>query len=139
MIAKAEAARRYRPGLIEQIHAWLMRIVAALSLVSGLMWWVRLSGYYPGPLWRFDLMPVEWQMPSVTLAVLYPFAALGLWLLASWGPVIWFVCAAVEATMYGWFPDIYGQNDLRILGHLAVILLYGLLRIAMRIQRRRRR
>ncbi len=34
-------------------------------------------------------MPVHWQVATVTLAVFFPFAAVGLWMLASWGPVIW--------------------------------------------------
>ena len=139
MIAQAEAARRYRPGLIEQVETWLLRIVAALSLVSGLMWWIRLSGYYPGSLWRFDLMPVEWQMPSVTLAVLYPFAALGLWLLASWGPVIWFACALIEATMYLGFPELYGFRPTIGLSHLGVILLYLAFRAVIYFQSRHSR
>ena len=133
------AAAAFKPGLTEGVMQWLVRVVAVLSLVSGLLWWVRLSGFYPGPLWRFDLMPVEWQVPAVTLAVLYPFAALGLWLLASWGPVIWFVCAAIEIAMYAWFPDIYGRRDMTVIGHLAVVLLYVVLRIATRIDRHRRR
>ena len=39
---------------------------------------MRLIGFYDGPLWRFDLMPVHWQIAAVTLSVFYPFAASGL-------------------------------------------------------------
>ena len=77
-----------------------------------------------GPLWRFDLMPVHWQVAAVTLAVFFPFAAIGLWMLASWGPVIWFICAVTETVMYFGFPDLFGHRLLIVSRHLAVALLY---------------
>ena len=55
-------------------------------------------------------MPVYWQVAAVTLAVFFPFAAIGLWMLASWGPVIWFICAVTETVMYFGFPNLYGHR-----------------------------
>ena len=68
-------------------------LIAAYCLLFGVLYWIRLIGYYAGPLWRFDLMPVHWRVAGVMLAAFFPFAAIGLWMLASWGPVIWFICA----------------------------------------------
>ncbi len=48
----------------------------------------------------------------MTLAVTYPVAALGLWLLVSWGPVIWVVAASAEIVMFGFYPAIFGQKPL---------------------------
>ena len=103
----------------------------------GVLYWIRLVGFYPGSLWRFDLMPVHWQLASVMLSVLFPFAAIGLWMLSSWGPVIWFICAAMEMTMYLGFPDLYGSRPSIGFSHLGVILLYLAFRVVIYLQSRR--
>jgi hypothetical protein len=93
------------PSVAELTFAWFHRVIALYCLLFGVLYWVRLIGYYDGALWRFDLMPVHWQVAAVTLAALFPFAAIGLWMLASWGPVIWFICAATE-TVVSRFPRV---------------------------------
>jgi hypothetical protein len=98
---------------------------------------VRLIGIYDGALWRFDLMPVHWQIAAVTLSVFYPFAASGLWMLASWGPVIWFICAATEIVMYAGFPDLFGARPAIVWSHACVALLYIAFRIVIFLQKRR--
>jgi len=112
------------PTMAEVSFAWFHRLIAAYCLLFGVLYWIRLVGYYPGQLWRFDLMPVHWQIASVTLAALFPFAAIGLWMLASWGPVVWFLCAALETAMYWWRPDLFGDRRMIVLSHLAVAALY---------------
>lgn len=119
------------PTLAETGYAWLMRIIAVYSLVFGILYWVRLVGFYPGSLWRFDLMPVPWQVASVTLATLFPFAAIGLWMLASWGVVVWVACACIEAVMYWGMADTFGERRVIVVSHLAVALLYVAFRMVM--------
>ena len=51
----------------------------------------------------------------------FPFAAIGLWMLASWGPVIWFICAATETVMYLGFPELFGQRSPIVASHVCVI------------------
>jgi hypothetical protein len=81
-------------------------------------------------------MPVHWQVAAVVLAVFFPFAAAGLWMLASWGPVIWFICAATETVMYAGFPELFGYRPLIIFSHVAVALFYVLLRLIIWRQKR---
>ncbi|HEY6631777.1 MAG TPA: DUF6163 family protein [Rhizobiaceae bacterium] len=126
-----------RPTLTEQAFVWFQRLIAGYCLLLGILYWVRLIGVYDGALWRFDLMPVHWQVAAVTLAAFYPFAAIGLWMLASWGPVIWVICAATETAMYFLFPDLYGHRLLVVSGHLAVVLLYTAFRVLIHWQSRR--
>jgi len=125
------------PTTAELACAWLLRVVAVYCLFFGILYWARLIGLYPGPLWRFDLMPVEWQVAAATLAVLFPFAAIGLWMLASWGPVIWFLCAAIESTMYAGFPALFGHRYAIVAAHLLVALAYIGLRLAIYFQSRK--
>ncbi|WP_028034591.1 DUF6163 family protein [Chelativorans sp. J32] len=126
-----------RPSPYESALELLQRTVALACLVEGIGYWVRLLGFFDGPAWRFDLMPYYWQVAAVPLAVLFPFAAVGLWMLASWGPVVWFICAAAEIVMYGFFPELYGQHYLVLVLHLAVALCYTALRILYHVERRR--
>ena len=126
-----------RPTLTETAFVWFQRLIAGYCLLFGILYWVRLIGVYDGPLWRFDLMPVYWQVAAVTLAVFYPFAAIGLWMLASWGPVIWAICAVTETVMYFVFPDLYGHRLFIVSSHLVVALLYAAFRVLIHWQRRR--
>jgi len=119
------------PTLTEVGYVWFQRVVAAYCLLFGFSYWVRLVGYYPGPLWRFDLMPVHWQVACVTLAALFPFAAIGLWMLASWGPVIWFLCAVIEGVMYWGMPDMFGDRRPIVFAHIAVAGLYICFRVVL--------
>lgn len=123
------------PTLAEHAFAWLNRIVAVFCLMSGLLYWVRLVGIYSGDLWRFDLMPVHWQVASVTLAALFPFAAIGLWMLASWGAVVWLICAVIEVFMYWWRVDLFGARPPIVIAHVVIAVLYLALVIVIRRQR----
>jgi hypothetical protein len=127
-----------RPTTLELIYHWFFRIIAVYSLLFGVLYWIRLVGIYNGADWRFDLMPVHWQVTSVTLAVLFPFAASGLWMLASWGPVIWFICAATELVMYLGFPELFGFRIGIVIAHLLVAALYCVFRVLFFMRRRAR-
>ena len=126
-----------RPTLAETGFVWFQRLIAGYCLLFGILYWIRLIGFYDGALWRFDLMPVHWQIPTVTLAVFFPFAAIGLWMLASWGPVIWAICAVTETVMYFVFPDLYGDRLLIVVSHLVVALLYTAFRVLIHWQHRK--
>lgn len=138
------------PDLIRPLHSAMPRVsssdafyeifirsVAALCAGLGLLYWVRLVGFYDGLTWRFDLMPVHWQIAAVCLAVLYPFAASGLWMLASWGPVVWFVCAVAETVMYAGFPKMFGSRDLVLVVHALTTVIYIGFRLHRAARRRR--
>ena len=127
-----------RPSAAEITFVWFQRVIAGYCLLFGVLYWVRLIGVYPGQLWRFDLMPLHWQVASTALAALFPFAAIGLWMLTSWGPVIWFICAATEAVMYAGFPDLYGYRLSIVVAHGCAALLYLAFRLVLWSQRRER-
>lgn len=126
-----------RPTVAAMAFTWFHRIVAAYCLLFGVLYWIRLIGLYEGALWRFDLMPAHWQAAAVTLSVLFPFAAIGLWMLASWGPVIWFICALAETVMYVGFPHYFGQRPMIVVSHLLAALLYAAFRLVLHFENRR--
>lgn len=133
-MASRQAAMR--PSTVQVLFVYFQRVIAAYCLLFGVLYWVRLIGLYPGQLWRFDLMPVHWQIAAVVLAVFFPFAAAGLWMLASWAPVIWFICAATEVVMYAGFPDLFGRRLSIVFSHMAVATLYLVFRFVIHVQKR---
>ena len=128
--------RAYEPSTAELTFAWFHRLIAVYCLLFGVLYWVRLIGVYDGPLWRFDLMPLHWQLAAATLAAFFPFAAIGLWMMASWGPVMWFICAATETVMYLGFPELFGQRWPIIVSHACVAVLYAAFRLVIYFQSR---
>jgi hypothetical protein len=128
-----------RLSLVEQAFGWFHRLVAGCCLMFGLHYWIRLVGIYEGTSWRFDLMPPHWQVAAVVLAVLYPFAASGLWMVATWGPVIWLVCAGAETVMYLGFPELFGSRHGLMATHAMTLALFVAFHLALFLEYRRRR
>ena len=114
-----------------------LRLVAVGCLWFALQYWAMLTGFGFGGKGRFDLLPPAWKAASTALAVLFPVAAVGLWLLVSWGPVVWLIAAATEIAMHEAYPSIFGVNRLVVLMHIAVAVAFVLFRVALFIARRR--
>ena len=126
----ADSAKGPRPSLTETLFALFLRLVAVASLWFALQYWAMLTGFSFDGRGRFDLLPPAWKAASTVLAVLFPVAAVGLWLLVSWGPVIWLLAAATEIAMHEVYPSIFGINRLLVVTHLAVAAVFVLFRIA---------
>ncbi|RLQ89357.1 hypothetical protein D8780_02875 [Notoacmeibacter ruber] len=126
-------------SLSQNGYVVFLRLLALLGMAWGIGYWLRLIGWHTGPDWRFDTMTVAWRVAACTLAVLYPFAASGLWMLASWGTVLWFCAAGIELTMYLVFPGEFGARPLIVTLHLLVILLYAAWRFQMMHEARKHR
>ena len=125
------------PSTAEIAFVWLQRGIALYCLVFGVLYWVKLLGFHTGALWRFDLMPLHWQVASVCLAVFFPFAAIGLWTTASWGVVVWLICAAAETAMYLFYPQYFGRRLPIVGSHLLAFAAYAAMWGWLFVQRRR--
>lgn len=132
-----ELRQQIRPTGVETAFVWFIRLLALYSLALGVYYWVRLIGLHTGLLWRFDLMPWPWQTAVVALAVLMPVAATGLWLRAEWGPVIWFVGAAIEISIYWIFARMFEDRPFMVIFNVACMAMYLALRIALIVQKKR--
>ncbi|MEK1887220.1 MAG: DUF6163 family protein [Phyllobacterium sp.] len=127
----------FDPTIAQLGFVWFLRLVAIYCLVAGVGYWAQISGYYEGMLWRFDLMPWQWKVASVSLAVLYPVASTGLWMMVSWGPVIWFVAALGETLMFTTFSRYFFYKPQVAVIHGSVALVYIAFRILLFVQKRR--
>jgi hypothetical protein len=74
---------------------WYMRTLAWVWLAKGLFNWSLVLGAMPGYA-DFTALPRALQGSVVFFAAVDPLAAVGLWLAAPWGGVVWLLCAAIE-------------------------------------------
>ena len=123
--------------LTDTLYVLFLRMMAIICLWFALQYWAMLTGFSLDGRGRFDLLPPAWKAASTALAVLFPVSAVGLWLLVSWGPVIWLIAAATEIAMHEVYPSIFGINRLLVIMHVAVAVMFLLFRAALFIQRRR--
>ncbi|EJF88860.1 DUF6163 family protein [Bartonella tamiae] len=103
-----------------------LRFLALICLIFGCMYWTRLIGLFPGELWRIDTMPMQWQTLCGALAVIYPVAAIGLWLRSPWGVILWIFAAFCESLVFTvyqssfiYMPSIAFLQGILFLGFLA--------------------
>jgi len=97
-----------------------LRLMAVLSMAKGLYHWAIVCGI-GGPPDGFEYQPVPWQTATVFFAVIDLVAAVGLWLAAAWGAVVWLTAGVSMAAVEVFFPQVYGGR-LIVVGAEAVLL-----------------
>ena len=85
-----------------------LRVMAALSMLKGLFHWSRVLGFGNGPNELFEYHSIAWQAATVFFAVIDLVAAVGLWLAAAWGAVIWLMSVASMLAVEIFFPQVFG-------------------------------
>ena len=96
-----------------------LRVMACLSLFKGLYHWSVVCGVLQ-PQGPFESHTVPWQATTVFFAVIDLVAAVGLWLVAAWGAVVWLTAAVSMAAVEVFFPQVYG-------GRIPVVVIEGAL------------
>ena len=128
-IYKTDPARNMAPVHAEEpaVHESLwtgrlvlfLRVMAGLSMLKGLYHWAVVCGI-AGPEGGFEAQPLAWQTGTVFFAVIDLVAAVGLWLAAAWGAVVWLTAAVSMAAVEVVFPQVYG-------GRMFVVAVEGVL------------
>jgi hypothetical protein len=86
-----------------------LRVMAALSMLKGLYHWSRVCGIGVGDD-LFEYHSVAWQTGTVFFAVIDLVAAIGLWLAAPWGAVIWLMSVASMLAVNFFVPQVFGAS-----------------------------
>ena len=115
----AEAAEEAKQGRWTSRLVLFLRLMAALSMVKGLYHWALVCGLI-GVEGGFEAQPLPWQTATVFFAVIDLVAAVGLWLAAAWGAVVWLTAAVSMAAVEVIFPQVYG-------GRITVVVFEALL------------
>ncbi|HEX3183105.1 MAG TPA: DUF6163 family protein [Beijerinckiaceae bacterium] len=101
-----------------------MRIVAVLWVYQGLVQWhVILSAEQS----IFDVLPVQTSVAVVFFAVLDLLAAVGMWLAAPWGGVLWLFTAVAQAFVTVLLPDFFAGGRIVIALDCVLLVLYFIL------------
>ena len=99
-----------------------LRVMACAALIKGLYHWAVVCGIDgPSPA-AFDAYSTPYQAATVFFAVIDLVAAVGLWLAAPWGAVVWLTSVISMAAVEALFPQIYGGR-MWVIGVEAVLLL----------------
>jgi len=104
-----------------------LRMMAVLSLIKGLYHWSVVCGIGAGEN-SFETLPLPLQTATVFFAVIDLVAAVGLWLAAAWGAVVWLTATVSMAAVEVLFPQVYGGRMLVV--SIAGALLFAYLFLA---------
>ena len=101
-----------------------LRVMAGVSMLKGLYHWARVCGIGGGPNEGFEFQSIAWQVSTVFFAVIDLVAAVGLWLAAAWGAVIWLTAVASMLAIDVFFPQVFGHEILVGLSEGTLLALY---------------
>jgi uncharacterized membrane protein (DUF2068 family) len=73
--------------------------------------------------------PLAWQSATAFFAVIDLVAAVGLWLAAAWGAVVWLTSTVSMAVVELFFPKVYGSNMVIVLTEMGLLAVYLLLAV----------
>ena len=128
-----------QPQVLEPVHAgedeargeiWatrlvlFLRVMAVVALVKGLYYWAIVCGVGAPSPQGFDSYAMPYQSATVFFAVIDLVAAVGLWLAAPWGAVVWLTSVISMAAVEALFPQIYGGRLWVIMVELALLGIY---------------
>src|SRR3954451_11332873 len=89
-----------------------LRIMAVVALAKGLYHWAIVCGIDGTSPAGFEAYSTPYQSATVFFAVIDLVAAVGLWLAAPWGAVVWLTSIISMAAVEALFPQIYGGSML---------------------------
>lgn len=106
-----------------------LRVMAVCSMIKGLYHWAEVCGFI-GEEGGFEAHTQAWQAATVFFSVIDLVAAVGLWLVAPWGAVVWLTSTVTMIMIQMFFDQIYGTDPVvvgiglsAILGYLVLSLL----------------
>jgi hypothetical protein len=101
-----------------------LRLMAGVALFEGLYYWAIVCGVGAPTPQGFDSYTVSYQSATVFFAVIDLVAAVGLWLAAPWGAVVWLTSVISLIAVEALFPQIYGGELWIILVALVMLAIY---------------
>ncbi len=117
------------------LHAYV-RLLAGFMLIAGLNYWSAILGARLIEGVPFEDVSTQIQSTVVFFAILDLVTAIGLWLLSSWGTVMWLFRSLAQVVMYSVFPMVFGRSPVEVVFYISAIALYlVLLYLAEREQR----
>ncbi|BAT60580.1 hypothetical protein GJW-30_1_03126 [Variibacter gotjawalensis] len=110
-----ESTAGVTPNVWAQWLIYYVRALAIISLIKGVFHWAQVCGIGDKTGYAFDAAPVAWKAATIFFAVIDLVAAIGLWLAAAWGGVVWLTAALSMTAVEVLFPDVFGGSFVVIL------------------------
>ena len=110
---------RWAPRLV-----LFLRVMASISLVKGLYHWAIVCGFYTPWDFPFEDAVTPVQSATVFFGVIDLVAAVGLWLAAPWGAVVWLTSVISMVAVEVLFPQIYGGRVWVVAVDVVLIFFY---------------
>jgi hypothetical protein len=129
MLEPVQAGKRSGRGSWTEYLVLFLRVMAGISLIKGLYHWAQVCGIGAPAGNGFEAHTIAWQTATVFFAVLDLVAAVGLWLAAAWGAVVWLTSVVSMAVVEVFFPQVYGGSIIIVLIEMALLAAYLFLAI----------
>jgi len=104
-----------------------LRAMAGLSMIKGLYHWAVVCGIDAPTPGGFADYATPYQSATAFFAVIDLVAAVGLWLAAPWGAVVWLTSVISMIAVEMLFPQIYGGRILMVIIEFALLGTYLML------------
>jgi hypothetical protein len=122
ILEPVEAAKASGRGTWTDHLVLFLRVMAGVSMIKGLYHWAQVCGI--GADGGFEAHTIAWQTSTVFFAVLDLVAAVGLWLAAAWGAVVWLTSVVSMAAVEVFFPQVYGGSIFIVLIEMTLLGAY---------------
>ena len=123
LIEPVQARKQSRGSWTEYLVLFL-RIMAVVSLAKGLYHWAQVCGIGAAPDDTFEMHTLPWQTATAFFAVIDLVAAVGLWLAAPWGAVVWLTSVVSMAVVEVFYPQVYGGSIFIVLAEASLLGVY---------------
>jgi hypothetical protein len=100
-----------------------LRVMAITSMFKGLYHWAAMCGII-GDEGGFEAHIQSWQAATVFFSVMDLVAAVGLWLVAPWGAVVWLTSTVTMIVVQVFFDQVYGTDIIIVAAGALAILAY---------------
>ncbi|GGK37931.1 DUF6163 family protein [Salinarimonas ramus] len=110
----------------QTVLTWFMRLMALLWIAKGLSFWAVIvgAGDVAPP---FQDRSLGFQATVVYFAVIDPIAAVGLWLTATWGGVLWLLAVMSHLILALFFPGVVPVSLTLAVAYCALMVTYLLI------------
>ena len=112
-------------GWTERLVVFL-RVMAVFSMLKGLYHWAAVCGFI-GEAGGFEAHAQAWQATTAFFSVIDLVAAVGLWLVAPWGAVVWLTSTVTMIMIQLFFDQVYGTDPVIVAASVLAVLTYLIL------------
>ncbi len=105
------------------VLTWFMRILAILWIMKGLSAWATIFGVWT-PVGQFEARSTGYQATIIYFALIDLIAAVGLWMVSTWGGIMWLLAIMSHLILAAFFPTIVSSGMMTLAFFLTLVAVY---------------